>query len=103
MNGQGRSKLQTPQFINIFKKNIIMKTIKQLSNNQYYFYTESKIVFQSYETIVCTIENYEKGNEPIVRIANGQPQSKTTAKYLNQFLEIMLGVKNYKEIKSLPL
>lgn len=80
-----------------------MKTIKQLANNQYYFYTENKIVFQSYETIVCTIENYEKGNDSIVRIANGQPQSKTTAKYLNKFLEIVLGVKNYKEIKSLPL
>lgn len=80
-----------------------MKTIKSLANNQYYFYTENKIVFQSYDTIVCTIENYEKGNEPIVKIAVGQPQSKTTAKYLNQFLDIMIGIKNYKQIKTLPL
>lgn len=75
-----------------------MQTIKQLAPNQMYFFNEGKIVFQSYETIVCTIENYEKGNQPVIKITEGQPQSKTTAKYLNQFLKLHTGVDNYKSL-----
>ena len=75
-----------------------MKTIKQLAPNQFYFFTEGKIVFQSYETIVATIENYENGNEPIITITEGQPQSRTTAKYLNQFLSLHTSITNYKNI-----
>ena len=74
--------------------------IKQLAPNQFYFENEqkSKITFQSYETIVCTIENYENGNEPIIKITEGQPQSKTTAKYLNKFLKLTVNVDNYKKL-----
>lgn len=75
-----------------------MKTIKQLAPNQFYFFSDGKIVFQSYETIVCTVENYENGNEPVIKITSGQPQSKTTAKYLNQFLKLHVGIDNYKSI-----
>lgn len=75
-----------------------MTTIKKLANNQLYFIYDNKIVFQSYETIICTIENFEKGNEPIIKITKGQPQSKTTAKYLNKFLQLHTTKKNYKEI-----
>jgi hypothetical protein len=76
-----------------------MKTITTLGANQYYFFTENKIVFQSYDTIVCTIENFENGNEPIIKITPGQPQSKTTAKYLNQFLSVHTSFKSYKDVK----
>ena len=72
-----------------------MNTIKTLAPNQMYFFSEGKIVFQSYDTIVATIEN---GNEPIVKITEGQPQSKTTAKYLNQFLQLHTSYKSYKEV-----
>lgn len=77
-----------------------MKTVKFLAPNQCYFYSNEKIVFQSYETIVATVENYENGNQPIVKITDGQPQSKTTAKYLNIFLREVLGVDNHKDFKK---
>ena len=75
-----------------------MKTIKQLAPNQSYFESGNKMKFQSYETIVCTIENYEDKNNQIIKITEGQPQSKTTAKYLNQFLTKFTNYTNYKEI-----
>jgi hypothetical protein len=75
-----------------------MKTIKKLAQNQYYFYSDNKIVFQSYETIVCTIENYENGNHPVIKITESQPQSKTTVKYLNKFLALHTQFNNYKNI-----
>jgi hypothetical protein len=75
-----------------------MKTIKTLAPNQLYFFSEGKIIFQSYDTIVCTIENYENGNNPIVKITENQPQSRTTAKYLNAFLKLHIGVSNYKTL-----
>ena len=77
-----------------------MKAIQFLAPKQCYFYAGSKIVFQSYDTIVCTVENYENGNHPIVTITDGQPQSKTTAKYLNKFLRQIIGVNNYKDLIS---
>lgn len=75
-----------------------MKTVKFLAPNQCYFFADGKIVFQSYETIVCTIENYENGNQPVIKITEGQPQSKTTAKYLNEFLRLHVGIINWKNI-----
>jgi len=73
--------------------------IKQIAPNQFYFTSDGKIIFQSYETIVCTIENYENGNEPLIKITEGQPQSKTTAKYLNKFLSLHTSIDNYKQVK----
>jgi predicted ABC-type transport system involved in lysophospholipase L1 biosynthesis ATPase subunit len=72
--------------------------ITQLQKNQISVQTENKIVFQSYNTIVCEITNFENGNEPIIKITEGQPQSKTTAKYLNQFLGLHTSFNNYKNI-----
>jgi len=73
--------------------------INFLHNKQVWFISNSKIIFQSYDTIVCTIENWENGNNPIIKITSGQPESKTTAKYLNQFLKLHCGIDNYKTIK----
>ena len=75
-----------------------MSKINFLAPNQAYFKDGNKIVFQSYDTVVCTIENWENGNEPIVKITEGQPQSTTTAKYLNKFLDLQIGVSNYKTL-----
>lgn len=77
-----------------------MNTIKQLAPNQFSFISEGKIYFQSYETIVCEVSNYEYGNEPVIKITSGQPQSKTTAKYLNQFLKLHTSVNSYKQINK---
>ena len=77
-----------------------MNTIKQLAPNQFYFISDNKIVFQSYNTIVCIIENFENGNYPIINITHGQPQSKTTAKYLNKFLKLHTYYNNYKLINK---
>ena len=77
-----------------------MKKVQFLAPNQCYFYSDNKIIFQSYSTIVCTVENYENGNHPAIKITEGQPQSKTTAKYLNEFLNTIVGVNNYKELSK---
>ena len=77
-----------------------MKAVQFLGPKQCYFYADNKIVFQSYDTIVCTVENYERGNRPIVTITDGQPKSKTTTKYLNSFLSEIIGVDNYKDLKK---
>ncbi len=74
--------------------------IKQLANNQFYYNDGTKIVFQSYDTIVCEITNFQNGNHPDIKITEGQPQSKTTAKWLNEFLRVTIGVNNYKELKK---
>lgn len=75
-----------------------MKPITTLGPNHYSIETDNKIVFQSYNTIVCTIENYESGNHPIIKITENQPQSKTTAKYLNKFLALHTSITNYKNL-----
>ena len=74
--------------------------IQTLAKNQMYYNDGTKIVFQSYDTIVCEITNFQNGNHPDVKITEGQPQSKTTAKYLNRFLNITVGVDNYKFFKK---
>jgi hypothetical protein len=75
-----------------------MKPILQIAQNQFSIILENKIVFQSYSTIVCEITNFEDGNEPIIKITEGQPQSRTTAKYLNEFLKLHTNINNYKNI-----
>lgn len=77
-----------------------MKPVKQLANNQLSIETDSSILFQSYDTIVCEITNFQNGNEPVIKITEGQPQSKTTAKYLNQFLNLHVGINDYKKINK---
>ena len=80
-----------------------MKTVQFLAPNQCYFYLDSKIIFQSYNTIVCTVENYENCNHPIVKITDGQPCSVTTAKWLNKFLQEVVStqITSYKDLKKL--
>ena len=75
-----------------------MKTVQFLAPNQCYFYSDNKLFFQSYNTIVCTIENPGDVNNRVVKITDGQPQSTTTAKYLNRFLNETIGVDNYKNL-----
>ena len=76
-----------------------MKPVKTLAKNQLSIETDNKLIFQSYDTIVCEITNFENGNEPVIKITEGQPQSKTTAKYLNQFLQLHTSCSSYKDIK----
>jgi len=75
-----------------------MKPVKTLAKNQLSIETDGKIIFQSYDTIVCEITNFENGNEPVIKITEGQPQSKTTAKYLNEFLGMHTSISNYKNL-----
>jgi len=74
-----------------------MKPVTQLAKNQLSIEIDGKLIFQSYDTLVCEITNFENGNEPIIKITKGQPQSKTTAKYLNAFLKLHVGIDNYKK------
>ena len=76
-----------------------MKPIKTLAKNQVSVETDNKIIFQSYDTVVCEITHSKSGSKPIVKITEGQPQSKTTAKYLNQFLQLHTSYKSYKEVQ----
>jgi hypothetical protein len=73
-------------------------TLITLANNQLSIQAESKIIFQSYDTVVCEITNFENGNEPIIKITEGQPQSQTTKKYLNKFLSMHTSISNYKNL-----
>ena len=66
--------------------------IKQLAPNQISVRIDNNVFFQSYDTVVCKIED---GN---VTITERQPQSKTTAKWLNVFLQENTGYKSYKDI-----
>lgn len=75
-----------------------MNKVIFFARNQVWYNDGTKIIFQSYDTIVCEITNFENGNEPIIKITEEQPQSKTTAKYLNQFLQLHTYFKSYKEI-----
>tara|TARA_R110002153_G_C13016277_1_gene466914 strand:- start:273 stop:500 length:228 start_codon:yes stop_codon:yes gene_type:complete len=75
-----------------------MKPVQILGANQLSIETENKIVFQSYNTIVCEITNFENGNKPVIKITENQPQSKTTAKFLNKFLQLHTPFNNYKNI-----
>ena len=77
-----------------------MKPIITLAKNQYSIETDGKIIFQSYDTIVCEITNFENGNEPVILITEGQPQSKTTVKYLNAFLKLHTSIDNYKTLNK---
>jgi hypothetical protein len=61
-----------------------MKPIKTLAKNQLSIETDGKIIFQSYDTIVCIIEN------DVIKITENQPQSKTTAKFVEQCITIAL-------------
>lgn len=74
------------------------KLIK-LKDNQYSVEVDGAVYFQSYTTVVCKITNYDNGNEPLIEIAYGQPESKTTATYLNKFLQMHTAFDNYKQIK----
>jgi hypothetical protein len=75
-----------------------MKVVN-IANNQQSVESNGEIKFFSYGTEICTITNYENGNELIIKIVPGQPQSKTTAKYLNEFLKLHTNFDNYKQIK----
>jgi hypothetical protein len=49
---------------------------------------------KSYSSVALVNETTKR-----VVITDGQPQSKTTAKYLNQFLNEVIGVNDYKKLK----
>ena len=88
------------QFPTIFKSNQNKKMkVEQLASNQFIIHLDNgDKVFQSYDTKVCTISNLSSGNHPSVKITEGQPQSKITAKYLNRFLQMFTQFDNYKKI-----
>jgi hypothetical protein len=60
--------------------------------NQYVINVEDRVIFQSYQTIVAILQDGK------VSITEGQPQSKTTAKWLNRFLQDYTKFKSYKEV-----
>ena len=71
-----------------------METVQFLAPNQCYFYSEGQIIFQSYDTVVAQVNEQTKE----VVITEGQPQSRTTAKYLNRFLKEIIGLNDYKKL-----
>ena len=59
-----------------------MKTkVKNLANNQVIIYTENSVLFQSYDSIICKIENGKTFLDE-----RFWDYSKTTSKYRNIFL-----------------
>lgn len=58
-----------------------MKKVKQLANNQFVVYTDTGRFFQSYNSIICKIENHK-----VTLDSYFWNYSKTTSKYRNLFL-----------------
>jgi len=73
-------------------------SIKILAKNQLVMCLEDRYIFQSYNTLICEVTNFENGNKPVFKVTEGQPQSKTTAKYFNMFLNQFFGITNYKNL-----
>lgn len=73
--------------------------VENVVKNQTFVHDGNTSYFQSYETLVCKITKND-GCEPVVEITDGQPQSKTTAKWLNEFLKRTIGINNYKQLKK---
>jgi hypothetical protein len=67
---------------------------KRLAPNQFIFTDGDKEVFQSYDTVICTVQN------GVATLTEGQPQSRTTGKYLNQFLQLFTNYSHYKQLTS---
>lgn len=74
--------------------------VTQLNANHQSIEHDGKAYLNSYKTIVCEISNIENWNEPVIKITEGQPQSKTTAKYLNKFLSMHTSINDYKMIEN---
>lgn len=58
--------------------------LEVIKNNQYLITTDTKIIFQSYETIIFT---YHKNKNKIVFNTKESKYTKTTCKYLGSALE----------------
>ena len=74
-------------------------TVTQLNANHQSIMHEGKAYLNSYKTIVCEITNLENWNEPVIKITEGQPESRSTAKYLNEFLSMHTSINDYKKLK----
>lgn len=72
--------------------------VKQMAKNQLAIIESDKVIFQSYDTIVCIVSNLKDWNEPVIKVTEGQPQSTTTAKWLNHFLKEYTSYDNYKKL-----
>lgn len=79
---------------NKVNSNLILNA--KLANNQFISSTPTQQIFTSYTTIVCVIDKRDGS----ILIAEGQPQSKTTKKYLNQFLSLFTNFTDYKQVKN---
>lgn len=64
-----------------------------INNNQYLITTDTKIIFQSYKTIMFT---YHKNKDKIVFNTKESKYTKTTCKYLGVALEKINSVTKYK-------
>lgn len=70
-------------------------------NNQYMLITSRFIFFISYETLICAFD-YETQNLLIFDYIKKLNVSRTTAKYLNQFLsEVNFKLKNFRDDKKI--
>lgn len=73
--------------------------VQQLANNQFVIATPNAKFFQSYNSVVCKIDNDTRK----VTLSNHWDYSVTTRKYLYRFLNenTSLGKLNKKEVKTL--
>lgn len=59
--------------------------------NQFILWGDSKMIFQSYQSIVCVIDFTKEGAEKVT-LGRDWDYSNTTMKYLNKFLRDELGM-----------
>ena len=67
--------------------------IMKIKDNQYVYNDHDKIVFQSYDSIICILNNHTEGAYKIT-LGRDWDYSKTTMKYLYIFLRKYAGMQN---------
>lgn len=70
-----------------------MSKITRLADNQYVFGDNNKKSFQSYDSIIAVIEKVNS-RKPKLTLGKNWDYSKTTTKYLYQFLRTYFGWEN---------
>lgn len=74
-------------------RNMVSSSSGREVANQFVISGDSKIIFQSYDSTICVIDHNKEGAEHITLGAHWD-YSKTTAKYLYQFLKEFAGMYN---------
>lgn len=78
-----------------------MKTVKFLAPNQCYFFADNKSFFNHIIQLYVLLKITKTATNQLSKLRRDNRKTKTTAKYLNQFLQLHVGISNIKTSKQL--